>query len=279
MTFRIAQISDTHLSPSKPHFVGNFRAIAAKLRRDEPDLVINTGDISLDGADSAEDLAFARDLHSGIGLDWLAVPGNHDVGDDPSVARKQPLDATRLARYRAHFGDDRFVRDVPGWRLIGINTLLAGAAGPDTEAQFEFLSAAVREAGDRHIALFAHKPLRLGAIVDPDGTYWRVGNVARTRLWEAFGAKHPTLIASGHMHQYRRFEDGETVHVWAPSTAFIVGDGHQERFGTKLVGYVTLELDPGGAFRTRLETVDGLALDDISAMPEVYGRIVPVAAA
>jgi len=279
MTFRIAQISDTHLSPSKPHFVGNFRAIASKLRRDEPDLVINTGDISLDGADSAEDLAFARDLHVGIALDWLAVPGNHDVGDDPSIAKKQPLDSTRLARYRAHFGDDKFVRDVPGWRLVGINGLLAGADGPESEAQFEFIAEAARGADERRIALFVHKPLLLGKIADPDGTYWRLGNAARARLWAAFGDNRPALVASGHMHQYRRIDDGQTAHVWAPSTGFIVGDGHQERFGTKVVGYVTLELDPDGTFRSRLETVDGLSLDDIAVLPEVYGKIAPVAAA
>jgi hypothetical protein len=68
------------------------------------------------------------------------------------------------------------------------------------------------------------------------------------------------------------------AHVWAPSAAFIVGDGHQHTFGTKVVGYVGLELEPDGSFRARLETVDGLALKDIAQMPQVYGRIAPVAA-
>ena len=49
MTFRIAQIYDTHLSADKPFFVGNFERIGEALRAVRPDLVLNSGDISLSG--------------------------------------------------------------------------------------------------------------------------------------------------------------------------------------------------------------------------------------
>ena len=42
MTFRIAQISDTHLSADKPFFVGNFERIGEALRAIPPDLVVNS---------------------------------------------------------------------------------------------------------------------------------------------------------------------------------------------------------------------------------------------
>lgn len=278
MTFRIAQISDTHLSSQKPDFVGNFEAIVTHLRADPPDLLVNTGDISLDGADSDADLDFARDLHANCGIDWLAVPGNHDVGDDPGVATRQPLDELRRQRFLRHFATDRFVRDVPGWRLLGINGLLTGADSPAAEEQFDFVARAAATAGSSAIALFVHKPIYMGTDPDPDGTYWRVTDVARARLLAAFGERRPALVASGHMHQYRRLDFAGMAHVWAPSAAFIVGDGHQQTFGTKVVGYVGLELEPDGSFRAALETVDGLALKDIAQMPQVYGRIAPVAA-
>ena len=57
MTFRIAQISDTHLSEDKPFFVDSFRRLGAALRADRPDLVLNSGDISLDGSAQEGDLA------------------------------------------------------------------------------------------------------------------------------------------------------------------------------------------------------------------------------
>ncbi|HEV7546689.1 MAG TPA: metallophosphoesterase, partial [Reyranella sp.] len=68
MTFRIAQISDTHLSGDKPFFVDNFVRIGEALRDDRPDLVLNSGDIALDGASNESDLAAARALHDGLDL-------------------------------------------------------------------------------------------------------------------------------------------------------------------------------------------------------------------
>jgi 3',5'-cyclic AMP phosphodiesterase CpdA len=79
MTFRIAQISDTHLSDDKPFFVDNFVRIGEALRVERPDLVLNSGDISLDGASSESDLAAARVLHDAIGLPLRFLPGNHDL--------------------------------------------------------------------------------------------------------------------------------------------------------------------------------------------------------
>ena len=42
MITRIAQISDTHLSPTKPYFRSNFDLVAEHLRVYAPDLVINS---------------------------------------------------------------------------------------------------------------------------------------------------------------------------------------------------------------------------------------------
>ena len=46
MTFRIAQISDTHLSRDKPLFAESFARVAGHIRAHPPDLVINTGDMA-----------------------------------------------------------------------------------------------------------------------------------------------------------------------------------------------------------------------------------------
>ena len=81
MTFRIAQISDTHLSDHKPFFVDNFVRISEAIRQTKPDLLLNSGDISLDGAADKADLAAACQLHDGLGLTTRFLPGNHDLGD------------------------------------------------------------------------------------------------------------------------------------------------------------------------------------------------------
>jgi len=44
----IIQISDTHLSPVKPHFADNWAPLAAWIAAERPDLVIHTGDVTVD---------------------------------------------------------------------------------------------------------------------------------------------------------------------------------------------------------------------------------------
>ena len=103
MTFRIAQISDTHLSAEKPFFVGNFERIGEALRATLPDLVLNSGDISLSGESKESDLSAARALHEAIGLPVRFLPGNHDLGDSQDLATHGAAVITdeRRARYLA----------------------------------------------------------------------------------------------------------------------------------------------------------------------------------
>src|SRR5262249_47768125 len=111
-TFRVAQISDTHLSEDKPFFVDNFRRTAEAIAAAAPDLVINTGDISLDGAGRAGDLAAARAAHDACAVPVRFLPGNHDLGDNVDVAsahgdahghahaaHEAAIDAARRERY------------------------------------------------------------------------------------------------------------------------------------------------------------------------------------
>ena len=117
MTFRIAQISDTHLSADKPFFVGNFERIGEALRASRPDLVLNSGDISLSGKSKESDLSAARALHEAIGLPVRFLPGNHDLGDSQDLAAHGAavISDERRSRYLAHFGADFWTLDVPGW--------------------------------------------------------------------------------------------------------------------------------------------------------------------
>ena len=61
---RIVQISDTHLSAVKAHFADNWAPLAEWIAAERPDLVIHTGDVTVDGADVEEDLRYAVELMS-----------------------------------------------------------------------------------------------------------------------------------------------------------------------------------------------------------------------
>ncbi|MBP0445300.1 metallophosphoesterase [Roseomonas sp. SSH11] len=272
MAFRLAQISDTHLSARVPAFSANFDHLAEHLRGLRPDLVINTGDLSLDGADQDEDLALARSAHDGLGLDWLAVPGNHDVGDDPLPGCRQPANAERLARWRRHIGQNMFVQDVPGWRLIGLDSQITATTLPDAEAQMEALVRALEGAAGRALAIFLHKPLCQERMDEMESTYWCVQSTPRHRILDLLMPQRPAFVASGHVHQWRDRGVSEGLRqIWAPSAAFIVGDAYQEAVGEKQLGYVEHALHADGSFESRLVTLPGLVLHDIGEMPEVYG--------
>ena len=91
MAFRLAQISDTHLSASKPYFVANFLRVADHIGATGADLVINSGDMSLDGAAEEADLIAAKHLHARLDLPLRYLAGNHDIGESQDAPRPRGL--------------------------------------------------------------------------------------------------------------------------------------------------------------------------------------------
>ena len=177
---RIIQISDTHLSAGKPHFADNWPPLAAWVAAQQPDLLIHTGDVAVDGADADEDTRYAAELMRRLGVRFRAVPGNHDVGD--SGHPLQPVNGQRLARWRAHFGPDRWAEDVEGFRLIGLDAMLLGSGDPEEAAQLAWLEAVMNDTQGRRIAWFLHRPLFLDNPDESDTGYWSVKPQPRAAL-------------------------------------------------------------------------------------------------
>jgi len=274
MTFCIAQISDTHLSRDKPFFAGNFARVAAQLLAHPPDLVVNSGDMALDGPGREADLAEARRLHDAIGLPCRFIAGNHDLGesqDAPAHPALLPITQERRKRYLEHLGEDFWQIDVPGWRLVGINAQLLGSDLAAAAEQLEFLHDATRGSDGRCIALFMHKPL-FHAVPDEDIVGGRFVNpVPRRQLLDVFKARPPALVCSGHVHQYFSNRTQATHHVWAPSTGFILPDARQPVYGVKQVGYVEHRLEADGSHASALVTVPDLPTLSIADFPQAYG--------
>ena len=275
MTFRIAQISDTHLSDRKPFFVDNFRRIAAALRDSALDLVVNTGDISLDGASVEDDLAAARALHDATGLPARFLPGNHDIGDsqDSPAHGEGTIDEARRARYLRHFGPDWWWSDAPGWRVLGIDAQLLGSDLAAASEQHDAIVEAAAGLGARRLALFLHKPLFDREAGETEITGRFVNPEPRRALLAALDGREPAVVACGHVHQYRDTSAGTARHVWGPSTAFIIPDRRQPRYGLKEVGYVEHRFEADGAHANRLVRVDGAPTVDIADFPGAYGPV------
>jgi 3',5'-cyclic AMP phosphodiesterase CpdA len=267
---RVIQISDTHLSGSKPHFADNWPPLAAWIAARQPDLVIHTGDITVDGADNETELADAAQLINGLGMRWRAVPGNHDVGDAGHA--RQPVNAERLAAWRRHLGPDRWVEDAAGWRLIGLDAMLIDSGEPEEREQAAWLEQVTAAAQGRRIAWFLHRPLFVDDPQEGDTGYWSLKPQARSALMTLVRKYQVALVASGHLHQARDFACDGTRYLWSPASSFLVGAMQPGLPGEKRLGAVLYEF-ANPSFTADIAAVPGLAqhwLEDV--IDEVYPR-------
>jgi 3',5'-cyclic AMP phosphodiesterase CpdA len=273
--FRLTQISDTHLSRRFPKLTQNFERLANHIDETRPDLVLNSGDLGFDAPASPGDLDYARALHDTLPVPCRYLPGNHDVGDNPTQigpVPKDPISEKSRQAYIALFGDDRWRFDAAGWCFIGLNSLVMNSGLVSEAEQFDWLAGELANTGGKPVALFLHKPVFLNAPDDPELESSAIRYVpmpARRRLVEMLRAVDLRLIASGHVHQRRDFTFGHTRHVWAPSAGFIISDRRQERIALKECGLVEYRFRPD-SFEVRHVRARGqvdLDLEELFAAP------------
>jgi 3',5'-cyclic AMP phosphodiesterase CpdA len=249
--FRLTQISDTHLGRRFPGLIANFRRVSAHIDETRPDLVINTGDVAFDGPGGPDDVAFAKDLHAALPVACRYLPGNHDIGDNPTAlgpAPEPPVTEAHRRQFCEMIGEDHWQFEAAGWCFIGLNSLVMNSGLAFEAEQFDWLASIIARTNGKPVALFLHKPVFLNLPDDaelPETSIRYVPQPARARLIEMFSQVDLRLIASGHVHQRRDFTFRHTRHVWAPSAGFVISsDARQTRIGTKEVGIVEYRFQP-----------------------------------
>jgi 3',5'-cyclic AMP phosphodiesterase CpdA len=275
--FRLIQISDTHLGRRLSQLTHNFHQVGEYIDAKRPDLVINSGDLSFDGPTNRDDLEFAKTLHDALPVDCRYLPGNHDVGDNPTQigpSPPQPVTEQSLVVYLSIFGEDRWRFEAAGWCFIGLNSLVMNTGLASDAEQFDWLASQLSSANGKPLALFLHKPLYLNAPDDPELAATSIRYVpmpARSRLVEMFGAVDLRLVASGHVHQRRDFTFGHIRHIWAPSTGFVIPDAKQEVIGTKEIGLVEYRFQPDGFEVRHVRAPAPIDVDLESLIGAAYG--------
>ncbi|MET0677332.1 MAG: metallophosphoesterase [Bradyrhizobium sp.] len=237
--FRLIQISDTHLSRSRnfAKLTENFQRVSEHIDAARPDLVVNTGDVAWDGPSNRGDSEYAEELHAALPVECRYLPGNHDIGDNPTAVGAAPTHRANeqdRATFIDVFGEDRWQFEAAGWRFIGLNSLIMNTGIQSESEQEEWLRAQLSGANGKPVALFLHKPLFLKTPEEPEVESSAVRYVpqpVRARLVQLLGAHDVRLVASGHVHQRRDFTHGRTRHVWAPSGGFLIPERIQEVIG------------------------------------------------
>jgi 3',5'-cyclic AMP phosphodiesterase CpdA len=264
---RIVVLSDIHLSPTHGFFWENWCVARAFADAAKAEAVIVNGDLAINGPDSDEEIAFAATALKKLSTPVVALPGNHDVGDEPpGQDPEQIINEDRLARWDRFLATDRWVLDVGGWRLIGVNAQLFGSGLAREHAQDQWLDAQLSTAG-RPTALFLHKPLFLEHPTDDAVTPACMVPSARARLRDRLERSDVRLIVSGHLHQHRDRIVGGQRHLWVPAVAFAGAHAHG---GDGRCGVTVLDFSQNSVEVT-IERPAGIVSHDLAAI-KGHGR-------
>jgi alkaline phosphatase D len=260
----ILQITDTHLSPRNGLFLENIATLRRAAQALQPEVIVFSGDLSLDGADREEDMAFAAEQLKTFPGQHIYLPGNHDVGSHPFSMPHQPVDAARMERFRRHFGPGRAVLDLAGWRVVALNTEVMATGLEEEAAQAVMIAEAARDLGDRRLAVFLHKPLFVTRRNDPAPDIWSVMPEARAALAPLLDSPALRLLATGHLHLFRETRIGRAACVWAPSVSFVMKPESQDNIpGDRRCGAV-LHILAGDAATSQMVVPQGFVTTDIA---------------
>ena len=206
---------------------------------------------------------------------WRAVPGNHDIGDNPWPGAPAGIvvDAARHQRWLDIVGAGHWSVTVGGWVLLAVNAQLAGSGLEAEAAQWSWLDEQIgRHRGREPVALITHKPVTATGTelaAAPPYRFWPPP--ARDRLARLFGGTPPALVMSGHVHQYRLLRLDGTDHLWVPTTWAVLPDQVQPVFGAKRCGIVSLTLTIGTPAKQELIEPDGLEQLTVTVdLPDPY---------
>src|SRR3981189_718266 len=160
--FRLTQISDTHLARRHQKLTDNFDRVSEHIGTTRPDLVINSGDLAFDGPTNHDDLEFAKSLHDALPVECRAIPGNNDVGANPTAAGPpppQPVTEASQQAFLSIFGEDRWRFEAAGWCFIGLNSIVMNTGLASEAEQFDWLASQLSATNGKPVAPFLHKPL------------------------------------------------------------------------------------------------------------------------
>lgn len=212
-----------------------------------PDISAESPDGHREASDGEYEASYAvlRSLLGRLAVPFHVLMGNHD--------RRGPFRRVMGSEVESETARHRYVVDVDGYRLCGLDSLVPGRKPGRLGAdQLDWLRDRLREAADRHAVIAVHhhavpiglERLDVQMLLDADA------------LWEAIAeAGNVRGVLCGHVHlQHEEVRDGIPV-VTTPSTCFQSSKLFKEKRhlpGPPIMRLVTCR---GGAMTSELRAV------------------------
>lgn len=156
----IIHISDLHidgLTPGVEMSAHDWEVLARTLKMLSPDLVVVTGDLSTRGSCNPAALQSARDFLDNLGVEYMVLPGNHDLSPRPEHRTNECFED--VSWEQTHFG--RVFRQPPTVvRHVGLVTVIGLALrDDDQDGALTALQAALDKVTGPTL-VFGHYPLQ-----------------------------------------------------------------------------------------------------------------------
>ena len=252
-TTKIIQISDCHLFADKQKLGFANRCPFATLSRvlnaikaENPDLVINTGDVSSDF--SEESYLNYRQAWSEVGLSTseLSVAGNHDK------IRFWEVCFNRKQGYAQH----SLLNGT--WHIHLLASRFKGALGTVTEGSLRAFADHVRSAPElNHIAVLHHSVMSSNVWMDKH--YLTNANAVIASI----SSLPVRAVLHGHVHTERCVMLGNTPLFACPSTCWQWGNTKEFSVSNHAPGYRVIKLIDDGGFETSVKYVtEGITRHD-----------------
>lgn len=249
----LVQITDSHLFADPAQALlglptsESLKAVVELICHEQTgvDLILATGDITQDASVAAYQQFAEQVAAIDAPMRWL--PGNHDEAQVQQAASgTQPWSEP--------------VFDLPGWRVVLLNSALADSVHGYLQAdQLELLEQALESAGSRHVLVaLHHHPVAIGCDwMDPIG-------LANADELFAVTDRYPAVkcILWGHIHQELEQQRNGVRLLASPSTCVQFAPNSKEfALGTQLPGYRWLRLHPNGDIETAVSRLLHLDYD------------------
>lgn len=184
----------------------NWQFVVANVNRLHPAFLIVTGDLTNKGADADQIAEYKRiDAKLDKSIHLYSVPGNHDVGNDPTPAT--------LAAYRKNYGPDYYsFREGNIYGIVLDSSLFKAPALVKDEAakQERWLEAelAKAKASGNLPVIFQHIPFFLEKPDEPD-QYFNIPMDTRKRVLDLLKRNGVRYVFAGHYHRNAYGKDGD----------------------------------------------------------------------